>query len=78
VLTERLGRTAARSLVRDAAARAAAKGGTFAEALAAADTGLSAAELEAALDPPTYVGAAGALVDRALARHAAERERIFP
>ncbi len=73
VLTERMGRTAARSLVREAAA----EGGAVAEALAAADTGLSAAELEAALDPTTYAGAAGALVDRALARHAAERERMF-
>jgi len=77
VLTERMGRTAARSLVRDAAARATAEGGTLADALAAADTGLSAAELEAALDPTTYLGAAGALVDRALARHVAERERIL-
>ncbi len=73
VLTERLGRTAARDLVREASG----EGGTLAEALATVDTGLSAAELEAALDPATYLGAAGAFVDRALARHDAERERIF-
>ena len=73
VLTERLGRTAARDLVRQASG----EGGTLAEALATADTGLSAAELEAALDPATYLGAAGPLVDRALARYEAERERIF-
>ena len=73
VLTERLGRTAARDLVREASG----EGGTLAEALATVDTGLSAAELEAALDPATYLGAAGAFVDRALARYDAERERIF-
>ena len=76
LLTERMGRTAARALLRDASARAKA-GGTFAEALATADTGLGSAELEATLDPTTYLGSAGALVDRALARYASERERIF-
>ena len=42
--------------------------------LAERDTGLSEAELDAALDPTTYVGSAGALVDRALARYAAEQK----
>jgi 3-carboxy-cis,cis-muconate cycloisomerase len=75
-LTERLGRGAARALVHDASARA-RDGGTFAEALAEADTGLGPQELDAMLDPTTYLGAAGPLVDRALARFAAEREGLF-
>ena len=33
---------------------------------------MTAAEIEAALEPATYLGSAGALVDRALARYAAE------
>ena len=77
VLTERIGRTAARELVRDASARAVAGGSTLAEAMAQVDTGLSGTELEALLDPTTYLGASGALVDRALARYAAERESVF-
>ena len=31
--------------------------------------------LDALLDPTTYLGSAGSLVDRALARYAAESER---
>ena len=73
VLTERLGRTEARTLVRDAALRAGASGRPLAEMVEALDTGLSAEEIAAALDPATYLGSAGALVDRALARHRAER-----
>ncbi len=38
------------------------------------DTGLTAEEIEAALEPTTYLGSAGVLVDRALARYDAERE----
>jgi 3-carboxy-cis,cis-muconate cycloisomerase len=72
-LTERLGRTAARSLVRDASLRASDSGRPLAEELAERDTGLTADELGAALDPTTYLGSAGALVDRALARYEAER-----
>jgi 3-carboxy-cis,cis-muconate cycloisomerase len=72
-LTERLGRTAARSLVRDASLRASDSGRSLAEELAERDTGLTAGELDAALDPATYLGSAGALVDRALARYEAER-----
>jgi 3-carboxy-cis,cis-muconate cycloisomerase len=75
-LTERMGRTAARELARDASARASSEGITLAEALAQVDTGLSGAELDALLDPTTYLGASGALVDRALARYAAEREGL--
>ena len=77
VLTERMGRTAARALVRDASTRPFGDGGGLAEALATVDTGLSQTELDAALDPATYLGSAGAFVDRALARFAAERETIF-
>jgi 3-carboxy-cis,cis-muconate cycloisomerase len=71
ILTERLGRTAALALVRDASLRAGAAGRPLAEEIAALDTGLSVDEIEAALDPTTYLGSAGALVDRALARYAA-------
>ena len=72
MLTERLGRTAARRLVRDAALRASASGRPLADEVAALDTGLTAAELSATLDPVTYLGSAGELVDRALARFEAE------
>jgi 3-carboxy-cis,cis-muconate cycloisomerase len=71
LLTERLGRTTARALVRDASLRAGAAGLPLAEEIAALDTGLTVDEIEAALDPTTYLGSAGALVDRALARYAA-------
>jgi 3-carboxy-cis,cis-muconate cycloisomerase len=73
VLTEQRGRDEARALVREAALRA-GDGGTLADALGDVETGLTAAEIAEALDPTTYLGSAGALVDRALARHAAERE----
>jgi 3-carboxy-cis,cis-muconate cycloisomerase len=72
-LAERLGRTTARSLVRDASLRASDPGRSLAEELGERDTGLTAAELDAALDPATYLGSSGALVDRALARYEAER-----
>ena len=72
VLAGRLGRTEARAIVREASLRASADGGTLADALAGSDTGLSEAELAAALDPATYLGSAGALVDRALARYTSE------
>ncbi len=73
ILTDRLGRTAARSLVRDVSLRASDSGRLLSEELADRDTGLTADELDAALDPATYLGSAGALVDRALARYEAER-----
>jgi 3-carboxy-cis,cis-muconate cycloisomerase len=72
LLTERLGRTAARALVRDATLRANETG--LADALAALDTGLTREELEAAVDPTTYLGSAGVLVDRALDRYDAVRK----
>jgi len=74
LLAERLGRTAARALVRDASLRASETGRSLAEELAGLDTGLTSEEVEAALEPTTYLGSAGALVDRALARYDAERE----
>jgi 3-carboxy-cis,cis-muconate cycloisomerase len=73
VLTERVGRTAARALVRDASLRAASSGRSLAEELEALDTGLTPDEIRELLDPTTYLGAAGELVDRALARYEAER-----
>ena len=73
LLTERLGRDEARALVRDASLRAAANGVPLEDALSDTDTGLSESELAAALDPTTYLGSAGPLVDRALARYASER-----
>ena len=74
LLTDRLGRTAARALVRDASLRANETGRSLAEELAGLDTGRTSEEIEAALEPTTYLGSAGALVDRALARYDAERE----
>ncbi len=73
VLTDSLGRTAARSLVRDASFRATKSGRSLAAEVAELDTGVTAAEIQAALDPSTYLGSAGVLVDRALARYDAER-----
>jgi 3-carboxy-cis,cis-muconate cycloisomerase len=74
LLTERLGRTTARELVRDVSLRAGQTGRTVADVVAEANTGLTSDEIEAALDPTTYLGSAGAFVDRALARYAADRE----
>jgi 3-carboxy-cis,cis-muconate cycloisomerase len=74
VLTERLGRTGARALVRDASLRASASGSPLVEVVAGLDTGLTGAEIEAALDPATYLGSAGTLVDRALARYDVARK----
>lgn len=74
LLADRLGRTAARTLVRDASLRADETGRSFAEELAGHDTGLTSTEIETALEPATYLGSAGALVDRALARYDAGRE----
>jgi len=72
VLTERLGRTVARTLVRGASLRADETGRSLAEELAGLDTGLTAKEIQSALEPTTYLGSAGVLVDRALARYDAE------
>jgi 3-carboxy-cis,cis-muconate cycloisomerase len=72
LLTDRLGRSAARALVRDASLRANESGRPLADELARLDTGLTAEEIQAALEPTAYLGSAGALVDRALARYDAE------
>jgi nitrosuccinate lyase len=73
-LAERLGRSEARALVREASLTAAATGRSLADELGRTDTGLSASEIETALDATTYLGSAPALVDRALERYAAEQE----
>ena len=74
LLTDRLGRTAARALVRDASLRANESGRSLSEELAGRDTGLTVEEISAALEPTVYLGSAGMLVDRALARYDAERD----
>jgi 3-carboxy-cis,cis-muconate cycloisomerase len=72
LLAERLGHAAAHDLVADATRRV-VDGMSFRAALLGdARVGLTTAELDAALDPATYLGAAEALVDRALERHARE------
>lgn len=69
VLAERLGRGAAHELV-----AAAADAPSFREALLADPrAGLDADEVEALLDPATYLGSAGAFVDRAVARYETEK-----
>lgn len=69
VLSPTLGRLAAHDLVAGAAARAAQTGRPFREVLLEASSELSAAEIDAALDPSGYLGAAGEFVRRALAAH---------
>jgi 3-carboxy-cis,cis-muconate cycloisomerase len=71
LLTERLGRSAAHDVVAEAARRVVAGTSFRAALLGDARVGLTEPELDAALDPTTYLGAAEALVDRALERHAA-------
>ena len=74
LLTERLGRTAARTLVREASLRAGRTGQhAWPTSSHVCDTGLTGEEIEAALEPTTYLGSAGLLVDRALARYDDER-----
>jgi 3-carboxy-cis,cis-muconate cycloisomerase len=72
LLTDRLGRTAARSLVRDASLRANESGRSLAEELVGLDTGLTDEQIRSALEPTAYLGSSGTLVDRALARFDAE------
>jgi 3-carboxy-cis,cis-muconate cycloisomerase len=70
-LAERLGRGAAHELV-----AAAAGAHSFRDALLADPrVGLGADDVEALLDPTTYLGSADALVDRALARYDTETRR---
>jgi 3-carboxy-cis,cis-muconate cycloisomerase len=71
LLMNRLPRAEAQSIVREAAARARGTDTSFRDALLADPrAGLDSAALDAALDPETYLGAAPALVDRALALYA--------
>jgi 3-carboxy-cis,cis-muconate cycloisomerase len=71
LLTDSLGRAEAQEVVRDAATA----GTVFREALLDDPrTGLDAAELDAALDPSTYLGSAAELVDRALAFYESSRQ----
>ena len=70
MLAPRLGKAAAKQVLGDASARAAAAARPLAEVLAelprVAEV-FTRKELEALLDPAAYTGAAAALVDRALA-----------
>jgi len=71
-LAEHLGWWRAQELVHAAARRAAESGGTLREALLRAPqvaAALGGAELDAALEPESYLGAARAFVDRALAHY---------
>ena len=69
-LTPRLGRSQAHEVVAEAASAE-----SFREALLADERlGLSADDLDALLEPTAYLGAAEALVDRALAE--LERSRV--
>ena len=69
-LAERLGRGAAHELV-----AAAAEAPSFRDALLAdSRSGLDGEEVDALLDPTTYLGSAGAFVDRALARYDTETD----
>jgi 3-carboxy-cis,cis-muconate cycloisomerase len=63
LVTERLGRAEAQEVVREAAAAESFRDALLGDPRA----GLDAGELDAALDPSTYLGSAGQLVDRALA-----------
>jgi 3-carboxy-cis,cis-muconate cycloisomerase len=69
VLAPRLGRLPAHDLVAAAAARAARTGRPFRDVLLDTDCGLTASEADAALDPASYLGAAGEFTARALAAH---------
>ena len=69
LLAPRVGRREAHEIVSVAAAT-----GSFRWALVADErVGLAAEEVDALLDPEEYLGSAGALVDRALARYARDR-----
>jgi 3-carboxy-cis,cis-muconate cycloisomerase len=87
MLAPRLGRLAAHDLVAEASARAAAAGRPLRDVLLDTGTGAAAgspapgspapgidpAELDAALDPARYLGAASAFVSRTLAAHRQSR-----
>jgi 3-carboxy-cis,cis-muconate cycloisomerase len=76
-LAPALGRLAAHDLVAEASAAAAASGGDLRGALLGSperaarlrDAGITAAQIDAALDPAGYLGSAAAFTDEALAAH---------
>jgi 3-carboxy-cis,cis-muconate cycloisomerase len=73
VLSERLGRSEAHALLARLSAAAEQTGSSFRDLLSADEqASLSADDVDELLDPVTYLGAAEPLVDRALARYAAE------
>jgi 3-carboxy-cis,cis-muconate cycloisomerase len=77
-LAERIGRPKAHELVRAAVERAARRGRGLLEELVAdpaVGAHLSRREVEATLDPSTYLGSSDALVDRALAAYELHRRR---
>jgi 3-carboxy-cis,cis-muconate cycloisomerase len=67
MLADTLGRTEAHELVRTASLRSVAEGISLADAVSAGTDALTPEQIAAALDPATYLGSAGAFVDRALA-----------
>jgi 3-carboxy-cis,cis-muconate cycloisomerase len=74
-LLDRLGRAESQEVVREAATRASASETSFRDALLDdSRAGLDPAELDAALDPSTYLGSAAELVDRALAFYESSRQ----
>jgi 3-carboxy-cis,cis-muconate cycloisomerase len=77
VLGRSLGREAAHELVAEAANRARGNGSALVDELDADErVNASRAELEAALDPTTYLGSAEAFVDRALRVYRDERTAL--
>jgi 3-carboxy-cis,cis-muconate cycloisomerase len=82
LLADTLGRPAAHDLVAEAGARAVAAGlplrdvllGLPQSAQRLEEAGITAGQIEAALDPAGYLGAAGEFIDAALAAHARIRE----
>lgn len=75
VLAEHMGRKEAQSRVQSAATTAAASGRAFRDVLLADPViarHLSVVDIAAALDPSTYLGSAGAFIDRALAAYQAD------
>jgi 3-carboxy-cis,cis-muconate cycloisomerase len=69
ILAPRLGRLPAHDLVTEAASLAEETGRDFREVLLESGCGLTAAEVDAALDPSSYLGAAEEFITRALATH---------
>jgi 3-carboxy-cis,cis-muconate cycloisomerase len=82
LLADTLGRPAAHDLVAEAGARAVAAGLPLRDVLLELpqsarrleEAGITAGQIEAALDPAGYLGAAGGFIDAALAAHATIRE----